>query len=484
MLAIATSLLCSVTAQRPNIVYIMADDLGYGEVSCFGQTKIPTPNIDRLAREGIKMTRAYAASTVCAPTRYSLMTGRHQGHSAIRGNSEQGGFGPNDKEGQMPIAQSETLISEVLSRAGYRTGLIGKWGLGGTEPGQSPLDHGFDEFYGYLCQRRAHNHYPVYLWNGRDPDILGNSLFSAHQKLDAPLQNDEAYSHRYGGSAYAPEKLASACERFLESPDKRPFFLYYAPTLPHVALQAPQAWVNKFPKAWDKEPYLGQAGYLPCARPRATYAAMVAFLDDTVGRILKLLDEKGVANETLVIFTSDNGPANVGGVDPVFFNSAGGLRGGKMSLYEGGIREPFVARWPGHITAGSQSKTPIASYDAFATLAEVAGKKANPQDGISYLGLLVSQPCKHHDYLYFEYPEATPMQAVIMGSWKLVRPNLNKSIEKVELYDLENDSAEAKDVSQHHPDIVLKGLRILNTQHRTDKNFPLGVLDRIVQRKN
>ncbi|HLP00046.1 MAG TPA: sulfatase-like hydrolase/transferase, partial [Fimbriimonas sp.] len=334
---IAASLLAA--SSRPNIVYIMADDLGYGDVGCFGQTKIPTPNIDRIAKLGVRMTRAYTASAVCAPTRYSLMTGKHQGHADIRGNKEAGGFGPNDKEGQMPIKLTETTMAEVLQKGGYRTGLIGKWGLGGPTYGQRPMEHGFETFYGYLCQRRAHNFYPTYLWKNSDVDLLDNPVYNAHQKLTTPLSTENEYYERYGGKTYAPRKISAACVDFINDKQQgQPFFLYYAPTLPHVALQAPQEWVDRFPKEWDEKPYLGQNGYLPCARPRATYAAMVAYLDWTVGEIMKALEATGEAENTLLIFTSDNGAvSNVGGTDLPFFNSNGGLRAGKMSLYEGGI---------------------------------------------------------------------------------------------------------------------------------------------------
>ncbi|MCE9558628.1 MAG: sulfatase-like hydrolase/transferase, partial [Armatimonadetes bacterium] len=196
---------------KPNLIYIMADDLGYGELGCFGQKKIPTPNLDRLAAEGVKMTRAYSGSPVCAPTRYSLMTGKHQGHAAIRGNKEQGGFGPNDKEGQTPVKASETLLQEVLQKGGYRTGLVGKWALGGTDLGQNPLDHGFDFFYGYLCQRRAHNFYPPYLWKNREVDLLDNPVYSAHQKINAPLPTEAEYQTRYGGKTYSATRLMEEC---------------------------------------------------------------------------------------------------------------------------------------------------------------------------------------------------------------------------------------------------------------------------------
>lgn len=463
----------------PNIVYIMADDLGYREVGCFGQKKIPTPNIDRLAAEGAIMTRYYAASPVCAPTRYSLLTGKHQGHAAIRGNKEQGGFGPNDREGQMPMPASEVLLSEVLKAAGYRTGIVGKWGLGGSSPGQNPRDHGFDFFYGYLCQRRAHNYYPPYLWNGYDVDLLGNPVYSAHQKIAKPLASEDDYYREFGGPGYAPAKLAEHCVQFIKDrKSAKPFFLYYAPTLPHVALQAPKERVDRFPREWDQAPYLGQNGYLPNARPRATYAAMIAYLDDTVGQIMRALDETGHRDDTLIVFTSDNGAVdNVGGTDRWFFNSNGELRAGKMSLYEGGIRVPFVARWPGKIEPGTKSNRVAVCYDAMATLCEAAGIKTPKTDGLSYLPALTGGKQSERPYVYFEYPEATAMQAVIFGNFKAIRPNLKKDVNLIEVYDLDADPGERNDLAKSRPDLVAKALQIMRKEHRPNPDFPLGLLD-------
>lgn len=478
MLGIIASVLAYKAA--PNLVYIMADDLGYGEIGCFGQQKIPTPNLDRLAADGVRMTRAYSASPVCAPTRYSLLTGKHQGHAAIRGNIEQGGFGPNDKEGQMPIAASETLLPEVLKRGGYRTGLVGKWGLGGPEPGQSPLDHGFDFFYGYLCQRRAHNSYPAYLWKNRNVDLLDNPVYSAHQKIPQPLGSEDEYYQRYSGKTHSATRMMEESVQFIRtSTPGQPFFLYFAPTLPHVALQAPRSWVERFPEEWDVKPYLGQNSYLPNPRPRATYAAMIAYLDEVVGQVLKAIDEAGARDNTLVIFTSDNGAVdNVGGSDRKFFNSNGGLRAGKMSLYEGGVRVPMIARWPGRIPAGRSDSTVVTSYDAMATLCQAAGLAAPKTDGRSYLSALTAKPQPPRPWVYFEYPEASVMQAAIFGNYKVIRPNMKVDAKLVELYDLETDPAESKDLAKARPDLVAKGLEILRRQHRPNPLFPLGLLDK------
>lgn len=465
---------------RPNIVYIMADDLGFGEVGCFGQTKVPTPNIDRLAAEGAKMTRFYTASPVCAPTRCSLMTGKHQGHAAIRGNKEKGGFGPNDPEGQMDLPAGETTIAEVLRRGGYRTGLVGKWGLGGPNPEGHPLNHGFDFFYGYICQRRAHNYYPTYLWNGFQPDILpGNAGINPHQKITAPLATEDAYYRQFGGQTYAPAKIAEYCLTFIRSSKNKPFFLYYAPTLPHAALQAPKAWVDKFPKSWDPQPYLGDQGYLPTARPHATYAAMIAYLDDTVGQILDELERDGLADNTLVIFTSDNGATFNGGVERAFFRSNGDLRDGKMSTYDGGIREPFAARWPGQIKPGTTTAQFAVAYDSLATICDAAGVAPPKTDGRSYLPLLKGKTLPTRPWIYFEYPEASVQQAVFLRErWKVVRPDLTKQPGKAELYDIVSDPSETKDLAPAHPDLVREGLALMAREHVPNKAFPLGKVDK------
>lgn len=462
---------------KPNIVYIMADDLGYGELGCYGQEKIPTPNIDRIAAEGVKFTRFYSASPVCAPTRYSLLTGKHQGHAAIRGNKEAGGFGPNDKEGQFPIPKTDVTIAEVLNEAGYRTALVGKWGLGGPEPGQSPLDHGFDHFYGYLCQRRAHNYYPAYLWNDRQPDLLaGNRVFSAHQKIEGPLSSSEEYFERFAGKDFAPEKMVEDCRQFIKQSKTSPFFLYYAPTLPHVALQAPKEWIDKFPREWDTKPYLGQSGYLPSERPRATYAAMIAYLDFTVGELLKELEANGLAENTLVIFTSDNGATFTGGMDRAFFRSNGDLRDGKMSVYEGGIRVPLVAKWPGRIAAGTKSDAISVCYDTFATLADIVGAKTKT-DGRSYLPALIGGIPMSREFAYFEYPEANSQRAILFDRYKAVWPNLKKDSGLVELYDLEADPSEKIDLAKSKPDLVRRSRAIASKEHVPNADFPLPGVD-------
>lgn len=465
-------------AAAPNIVYVMADDLGYGDLGCYGQARIPTPHLDALATDGVRLTRFYAPSPVCAPTRCSFLTGQHQGHAAIRGNKEAGDSSLNAKEGQYPLPRDETTLAELLRGAGYRTGMIGKWGLGGPEPGETPMDHGFDEFYGYLCQRRSHNHHPAYLWRNHQPEILaGNRPFVAHQRIGGPLSTDQEYLDRFTGKDYAPALMLEECRRFIRANRTRPFFLYYAPTLPHVSLQVPAEWIDRFPRGWDSEPYLGQSGYLPTSRPRATYAAMVAYLDHTVGEVRKSLAEAGVADNTLIVFTSDNGAAVEGGADFRHFESNGPLREGKRSLYEGGIRVPFLAAWPGRIPAGSTSHSPAAGYDSLATLCAAAGVKPPKTDGLSFLPSLLGRPFRPREAHYFEFAEGPGQQAVIFGRFKAIRPNLAKEPEKIEVYDLEQDPGETKDVADAQPDLVKKAQDLMRREHRPNKVFPLTNVD-------
>lgn len=471
------TLLALQTVVRPNIIYIMADDLGYGELGCYGQTKIKTPNIDRLAAEGMRFTRFYAPSPVCAPTRYSLMTGKHQGHATIRGNKEQGGFGPNDPEGQFPLPKSETTIAEVMKSAGYRTGIVGKWGLGGPNPGETPNDHGFDFFYGFLCQRRSHTHYPPYLWKNHQPDLLDNPIYDAHQKVSSVPDDLNEWHKKYCGKTFAATKFMENCIDFIKGSKKQPFFLYYAPTIPHAALQAPVEWIKKYPKEWDTKPYLGEAGYLPTPRPRATYAAMISYLDFTVGEIRKSLEQLGLDKNTMIVFTSDNGATFNGGVDKEFFKSNSDLRGAKMSLYEGGFREPFVAWYPSMIKPGTTCDAPYTGFDTMASLTEMAGARSTKSDGISYVSALRGMPDTRRQYLYFEYPEATSMRAVLFRNWKVVQTNLKAKADFYEVFDLKSDPSETHDLSASRQDLVLRAKEVFRKEHIPNKDFPLPGID-------
>ncbi len=471
----------------PNVIFIMADDLGYQEVGCFGQEKIRTPNIDRLAAEGMRLTRHYSGSAECAPTRAILMTGKHAGHSPIRGNKEGGGWGPEEPEGQHPLPAAEVTLAEMFKARGYATGGFGKWGLGGPGSEGHPCAQGFDHFYGYLCQRVAHNYYPTHLWRNHDVDVLHNNrYFSAHQKLDAALESEAAYAERFAGGDYAPEEVITELVGWMrgqhaEHPGQ-PVFVYYPTVIPHLALQAPGEWVDKYPREWDPEPYLGDKGYLPHPRPRAAYAAMISAMDHNVGRILDLLDELGMAENTLVVFTSDNGSSYVGGVDREFFGSLGELRGHKGNLWEGGIRVPTVVRWPRVVEPGSESTTPSYHPDWMPTLAEaVGGHTPLHTDGLSLLPVLRGDHATlERDFMYWEFPEGAQQQAVIFGEggrWKAIRPALKQAPDRLELYDLVTDPAEAHDIAGEHPDVVARAAAIMRAEHQPSTAFPIAALD-------
>jgi arylsulfatase A-like enzyme len=469
---------------RPNIVYVLADDLGYHELGCYGQRKIRTPNLDRLAREGMRFTRHYSGSPVCAPSRCVLLTGRHTGHAVIRGNREMGGWGPEEPEGQWPLPASEVTIAELLRERGYATAAVGKWGLGGPGSTGHPLHQGFDRFYGYLCQRVAHNYYPTHLWRNHDVDVLhGNRHFRAHQRLDEP-PGDAAGYDRYRGADYAPKAMADEAVRFLRSHVRdhsdQPFFLYYASPIPHVALQVPDEDVAAYPVEWDPEPYLGQRGYLPHPRPRAAYAAMITYLDRNVGRLLDALDELGVADDTLVMFSSDNGTTYAGGCDRAFFESLGSLRGTKGTVHEGGLRVPMIARWPGRIEAGTVTDHVSAFQDVLPTVMEITGGVV-PEglDGVSFAPTLLGRHGqREHDHLYWEYPERDGQQAVMIGDWKGVRRNLQKDDLTIRLYDLATDADETTDVAAAHPDLVARIRRIMDEDRVPSAAFPIEALDR------
>lgn len=459
----------------PNIVYILADDLGYGELGCYGQEKIRTPNIDRLATEGMLFTQHYSGAAVCAPSRCVLLTGLHTGHSFIRDNDEMDERGDvwndPDLEGQRPIPAATVTLGELLQEQGYATGAVGKWGLGWTGSEGDPVLQGFDLFYGYNCQREAHNYYPTHLWRNQDKVPLDNQPFRAHQRFPKGDDAKAADAFRaYRGADYAPDFMIETALGFVREHQDEPFFLYYPSPIPHLALQIPDDEVDAYPASWDSAPYLGEKGYLPHARPRAAYAAMITRLDAEVGALLDLLDELGLADNTLVVFSSDNGPSWVGGVDREFFASSGGLRGRKAQLYEGGIRVPMIARWPGRIRAGSRSDHVSAFWDVLPTLCEVAAAPL-PQDldGISFLPTLLGrgqQP--QHTGLYWEHERS--WQAYREGPWKLMRRTQKLPLE---LYNLEQDPSESTELSGEMPDFTLALERRMEAARSPSELFPL-----------
>lgn len=464
----------SADIQPPNIVLLLADDLGYQELGCYGQKWIKTPHIDSLARDGVRMSDFYSGNAVCAPSRCCLMTGKHPGHAYIRDNGdpkhlqhlkEQFGW---EFPGQNPIPDAEVTLAEVLKQKNYATAAIGKWGLGHFGTTGDPNQQGFDLFYGFNCQRHAHNHYPRFLWRNRDKEIL-------------PGNDRTLY-----GETYSQDRFTEVALEFLRENRKRPFLLYMPYAIPHLSIQVPEKSLAEYRGVLPEAEYKHR-GYLKHPHPRAGYAAMISHLDRDIGKILDELDDLGIADNTLVIFTSDNGPTynRLGGSDSDFFESAGVFRGLKGSLYEGGIRVPLVARWPGKIPAGSVSDLPSAFWDLLPTLAEVTGTSApDGIDGVSLLPTWTGQKARQRqrDHLYWEFRSYGGQQAVRRGKWKAIRQKMlargNTTPLKIELYDLQNDPGEQNDVAEDHPELVAQFDRIMSESRSPSELFPIPPLEK------
>ncbi|WP_316752426.1 arylsulfatase [Pedobacter gandavensis] len=454
--------------RKPNVIYIYADDLGYAEIGAYGQDKIKTPHLDRLAKEGMKFTEHYTGTPVCAPARAMLMTGKHGGHAYIRGNHELGGFPDSEERGQMPLKEGTFTVAHLMQQAGYKTGLVGKWGLGMNGTSGSPLKQGFDYYYGLLDQKQAHSFYPTHLWENDQKDTLDNTFINVHRALDPKKATAKDFDY-YKGKVYAPEKMTEKALSFIDQNKEKPFFLYLPYPLPHVSLQAPDAFVQAYIGKFEEQPYYGQQGYAPNQHPYSTYAAMITFLDAQVGMILEKIKALGLDENTIIMFSSDNGTTFNGGVNAAYFNSVAGLRGLKTDVYEGGIREPFIARWPGKIKAGSGSSLISAQFDLLATLAELTGQKVENTDGISFLPTLLGKlkQQKKHKYLYFEFPEKGGQLAIRMGDWKGVRTNVKKDPDSPwQVYHLKTDRNETKDLSKSHPDLVAQFDAIVKKEHQ------------------
>lgn len=455
--------------RKPNIIIIYADDMGYGEIGAYGQQRIQTPFLNQMAAKGMRFTRHYSSSPVCAPSRCALLTGKHTGQSYIRGNYELGGFADSLEGGQMPLHEGIITFPALLQKAGYTTGLFGKWGLGMPQNGGSPLLHGFDEYYGYLDQKQAHNYYPTHLWHNDMVEVLNNPVITVHTKLEPASVVNEETMRLFKGNDYAPDKIVEAALLFLNKNQLKPFFLYLPLTIPHVSLQLPEKYRQVYQGLFPEQPYLGQRGYAPQQFPMSTYAGMISYLDQQVGRILEELQKLKLDSNTLVIFSSDNGPSNAGGAATDFFNSSGGLRGQKMDLYEGGIRVPFLALWPGNIPSGKSNSSVTAQYDMLATIAELTGLQAPPGNGISFAQTLLGKTnaVSGHEYLYFEYPENGGQLAVILGNWKAIKRGIRKNHEAPwQLYDLVTDEREQNDQAANHPEILQRCNDIVKKEHR------------------
>ena len=447
--------------RKPNIVLIMADDLGWQEIGVMGQKKIRTPNIDNLATKGMRFNQFYSGSAVCAPSRCNLITGKHGGHAYIRNNREIKNKG-DIFGGQLPLPEGEIGLAKILKSVGYTTGCFGKWGLGAVGTTGDPLNQGFDRFYGYNCQRHAHNLYPKYLVNDQENEFLpGNTRSNT-------------------GEIYAPQRIADEMLEFVSKNKKQPFFLYYPTVLPHLPLQAPKEDIEEYKGLWPETPYNGRS-YQPHPTPRACYAAMISFLDKQIGRLMALLKNLNLDRNTIVMFTSDNGSTHLRSqVDYDFFDSVGPLRGLKGSLYEGGIRVPFIAHWPGKIRSNQQSDHLAANYDLLATIAEIVDVQITMDtDGTSFLPLLLgkTEGQKIPPYLFWDFAGYGGQMAVRMGKWKGLKRDLRKK-DKVtlELYNLEEDIGETNNVTSQHPEIAAKIEQIILRERvmPTTKEFQFG----------
>ena len=443
------------TVKQPNIIFVLADDLGHGDLGCYGQEKIKTPNLDRMAAEGMRFTQHYAGSTVCAPSRCALMTGLHTGHCRVRGNR------------RVPLRPCDVTVAELLKKAGYSTGLIGKWGLGEAGSTGIPNKQGFDYFFGYLNQARAHNYYPDWLWRNQEKVRLGNEVVYA----------DEGYARDVGSAAtkrvdYSHDLFTEEALGFIERSRKRPFFLYLAYTIPHANNES-----HLVGRHGMEVPDYGIYEDRDWAEPQKGHAAMISRMDRDIGRLFGKLRRLGLDENTIVFFSSDNGPHTEGGAKPEFFDSNGVLRGIKRDLYEGGIRMPMIVRWPGTIEAGSVSDHISAFWDFLPTAAELAGTKPPEDiDGVSMLPTLLGQPDrqKKHKFLYWEFHERGKKQAVRMGDYKGIRLNVSRNPNgPIELYDLKTDIVERHNVADIHPKIAAKIEKYLRTARRPSKDFPI-----------
>lgn len=475
-LALVVPGIAAAAAPRPNIIHFLADDLGYGELGCYGQTKIKTPNLDQLAADGMRFTNFYAGHAVCAPSRCALLTGKHTGHSFVRENSEGGPAAKIERDrikaedgffAQIALPASEVTVAEVLKNSGYHTAFVGKWGLGHPTNEGSPLRQGFDFFYGYISQWQAHNYYPSYLWRNDTKE---------------PLEGNDGKSVE--GKQYAADRCeAEALDYIRQAKPGEPFFLCFATPVPHVALQVPQdepslaGYRQVF--AAEEKPYDGKKGYLAVPDPRARYAAMVTRMDRTLGKMRDLLTKSGQAENTLIVFTSDNGATFNGGYDRGFFEGNKPLRGMKTELWDGGIRVPCIAAWPGKIKAGSTSNFPGAAWDFFPTYAALAGAAIpEKRDGISILPtLLGNEPQPEHELLYWE-TVAGGHQAIRRGKWKAIRLNAAKNPDvPIQLFDLAADPGETRDLAGTEPALTNELSVLMKTCRTPSAEFPMGKLD-------
>ena len=453
-LLLVTSQVLAHDGVKPNVIFILADDLGYGDLSCYGQTKFQTPNIDKLAQKGLKFTQHYSGSTVCAPSRSTIITGQHTGHTPIRGNKK-----GNIKIGDWPLPEGANSIAVIFKNAGYTTGVFGKWGLGFPNSTGNPIALGFDVFYGYNCQRNAHHYYPWFLHSNNDKVVL-----------------EENAGTKTG--VYAPNLIHDKALNFIEANKDQPFFLYYPSVIPHAEMMAPEEYMKKFRgKFLPEKSYKGvgpdkkwgyrKGAYGPQPEAHAAFAAMITLLDDQVGEIVQKLEELNISENTIIVFTSDNGAHVEGGADPEYFNSTAGFRGHKRDLYEGGIRAPMIIQWAKEIKPGSETDHISAFWDFLPTFAEVIGEETPENiDGISMLPTLTGKGKQmEHKYLYWEFYEQGGRQAVRLGDWKGVKYDLINLESELEIYNLQSDPFETTNVADKYPGIVKKMEGIIKKAH-------------------
>ena len=440
------------TAERPNVIYLLCDDMGYSDIEAYGQQMISTPNLTRMVNEGMSFTQFYASTAVSAPSRASLMTGQHTGHTKIRGNKE------IQPEGQEPLDPNVETLGMLFQQQGYATGCFGKWGMGYPGSGGEANDMGFDEFYGYNCQRKAHSYYPDYLWHNKEKEQLGGNKYSQdlihHHALDFIREN---------------------------AAEDKPFFGYFTYTIPHAELTQPQDSIVAMYKGKFQEPnpWYDNGDYGTATDPRTQFAAMITRLDTYVGQIMDELERLGIADNTLFIFTSDNGPHNEGGADPTFFNTEERLRGLKRALYEGGMRVPFIAWWPGTVEAGAITDLQAAGWDIMPTCADLLGVDASwrdeAMDGLSILPTLTGEgEQQEHEFLYWEFHEEGGRQAVRAGDWKLIRQNIQSGNPTLELYNIAEDPHEDNNVISANPDKADELEAIMDREHVHSDMFNFG----------
>ena len=448
LLFTAVAAIGSAQNHKPNVILILVDDLGYSDIEPYGQEKIKTPHLNKMAENGMQFMQFYAGTSVSAPSRASLMTGLHTGHTHIRGNKE---YAP---EGQEPLGEMKTL-GNLFQQAGYATGIYGKWGLGFPGSGSEPTKKGFDHFYGYNCQRQAHTFYPNWLWKNDEKTVLT-------------------------GKEYSQDLIHRQALTFIRSNANKPFFAYITYTLPHAGLEQPddsilKIYSGKFPET----PYSGNGNYAPADEPRAQFAGMVTRMDAYVGEIRNELQKLGIEENTLLIFTSDNGPHIEGGADPAFFANKQTLRDTKRSLYEGGIRVPTIMEWRGTISAGVKSEFPSAFWDFMPTFVHLTHQQKTwkqKTDGISILPTLTGKSQQQpHKYLYWEFHEEGGRQAVRVGDWKLIKQKIKSGNPTFELYNLKNDPFEKRDLSAENPERVRKLKKRMDKAHTPSEMFNFGI---------